>query len=135
MKEINGIEQICAGALGQWIDGLFIAIKGLNPTLTFPEHKEAFFWLLEKLLSEGKIGIKKDVSKAGTFKPDDLSLEQRALEETYLWHAAPAEIAAYFREIFPKHVTDEHDAELNFFWYSESPYIVWKTPQGTWLGS
>jgi hypothetical protein len=135
MNDISQLDSICENSFGLWINGFFGTIKGHYPDITFEEHKEAFFWLIEKLLSEGKIAFKKDVSIAGTFKSGDKSEAQRALEETYLWHAPPAEIAAYFRKIFPKHVTSETDVDLIFFWFTDSPYIVWKGHDGRWYGS
>lgn len=130
-------------AFGHWIDALFGlgSPPYLPRELSFPEQKEAFVYLLERLLREGKVLL----------TPPALMEEQ----EPYYWVIAdgysdnkpmrPAERVAeggpcrfrvwdvpiekqisYIRDTFPKNVSNANDFELTAYWYDgRCPWIGW----------
>ncbi len=118
--KIEHVEEICRDSFALWSSGFFSAISGWNPDLTFEEHKEAFFWLLKKLLDEGKVIC---------CPPDDpLCRIHRG------WTTSSDEIIAYWRAHWPESAEDENDTDLNFYFY-EMPGIIWLGEDGKWYGS
>jgi hypothetical protein len=120
--QIKGIDEIIENSFAHWSSGLFYAIKGPNPDLTFEEHKEAFFWLLKKLLDEGKVRL---CYPADWWKP--------GLPED--WDGPSDEIIEYVRERFPKDATHEDDSVVNDYFYDSFPPISWLGEDGKWYGS
>ncbi|MDO4896518.1 MAG: hypothetical protein Q3971_04060 [Moraxella sp.] len=97
---------------GSWLSGLFSAIPSFIPNITFSEHKQIFFKLVEEWLNDGKI------------KFDYPPLEQYA-GKTGFWDADNATIMAYLQDGFPKHATDELDMDVNLYFYEIAPPVCW----------
>ncbi|RWA54164.1 hypothetical protein AU476_11245 [Cupriavidus sp. UYMSc13B] len=53
--KLSGIDELERNAFGLRITALFDGILANNPSLTFAEHREAFFFLLKRFLTEGRI--------------------------------------------------------------------------------
>lgn len=102
--------------------------------MTFALHKEIFFWVLGKLLREGKIAFDDPYGEPWTYDPYSSDPNRPEQDEAHLWKAEPEEIIAYLQKRWPKDANDEHDLELNYYFY-EMPYILWSGEDGRWYGS
>lgn len=129
-------ESICSieGAFGRWLIGLWGEYEGLE---TFSEQKEAFFYLLERLLRDGKAKFVKP--DADVYHRYDTVTRQQILPprtindpETH-WNAPVEEILDYLRQHWPQAATHKDDLELNAYFY-RMPAIIWKGEDGTWYG-
>ncbi|ACC76327.1 hypothetical protein VOI32_35925 [Paraburkholderia caribensis] len=107
---IAGISEIVRDAFGLWITALFDAILVPNPTLPFEEHKEAFFWLIEKLLREGQIRF---------CPPNELWREG-----CDVWDVDASTIVSYLREHWPASAKSKNDLVLSDYFYA-LPAILW----------
>ena len=115
------IEEILkGGCFGGWITAFWQDIVYALPNFSFPEHKEAFFWLLEKLLREGKVA----------FSPPSDPLCKKGRR----WDAPVEEIIEYLRKSWPETAKDENDSDLNLYFYT-IPSIAWLGEDGEWHGS
>ncbi|WP_321788080.1 MULTISPECIES: hypothetical protein [Paraburkholderia] len=113
--KINGIENIIHNTSGLWITALFDGILVPNPALTFSEHKEAFFWLVEKLLQDGKIKF---------CPPNEL------WREGYdIWNVDISTIMTYLRSHWPQSVNSKNDIALADYFYA-IPSIIWIDDNG-----
>lgn len=113
--KIIGIDEIVKNAFGLWITALFDGILVPNPGLTFEEHKEAFFWVLQKLLDEGKVKF---------CPPNEL------WHEGYdVWDADNKAIVEYLRSHWPKSAKAEIDRVLVDYFY-DMPAILWVGEDG-----
>lgn len=112
---INHVNEIFQDSFGLWISGFFSAIGGWNPSFTFKNHKNAFFFLLEKLLLEKKI----------KFSPPN-ELKPRNDE---IWNADDESILEYFRLHWPDDARNENDTSLTNYFY-EMPAILWVDDDG-----
>lgn len=136
-------EFTCAkeGGFGRWINGIFGSYEGIS---NFEEQKEAFFYLLERLLREGKVLLTppvlcEDQEPYYWVIADGYSdnRPRRPVERTTdleqsrfrVWDVPIEKQIAYIREVFPKDVKDPNDSELNIFWYDgRCPWIGWIHP-------
>ncbi|WP_175948627.1 hypothetical protein [Burkholderia pyrrocinia] len=118
--KIDHIEDILRCSFGLWISGLFSAIGGWNPGITFQEQKVAFFDLLRQLLDQGKV----------KFCPP----EEQWREGYDVWGADTETILEYLESRWPAHVTSEKDVALTNYFY-DMPAILWVSPDGTLHGS
>lgn len=114
---IEHTDEIFNDSFGLWISSLFSAISGRNPGIGFDEQKQAFFFLLEKWLEEGKIRF---------CRPDD-PLNQ-------VWETDSNQIINYLKERWPTDACDEQDSDLNLYFY-EIPAILWVDSTGKLHGS
>lgn len=121
MRPLSNIENILSGAFGLWITGLFGSINGWNPDLTFAEHREAFFWLVKKLLDEGKV----------KFEPPK---ELWSTVEGNVWEESSDVIIDYLRSRWPEEAKHENDRCLNDYFYNIPP-ILWVGEDGKLYGS
>lgn len=129
MKPIEHIDEVIGDSFGLWITGLFSAIGGWNPALSFEERKEAFFWLIERLLRTGKIrfvapGADCYVSPENPhpwFTIDDHDAQ---------WQEAPEKIVVQLCAQWPQHARDESDLDLVTYFYS-IPAIIWVADDGS----
>ena len=115
---------------GLWITGLFY----WWPDLTLEDQKRAFFLLLRKLLEEGRIKFIKpdaDIYFNAEHNPNP-KLTINEVESH--WEADTDEILSYLNEKWPHTAKDEHDVELNAYFY-EIPAIIWRGDDGKWIGS
>lgn len=112
---IAGINEIVRNAYGLWITALFDAILVPNPTLTFEEHREAFFWLIEMLLRQDRIRF---------CPPNEL------WREGYdVWDVDASTIVVYLREHWPASAKAKNDPVLSDFFYAV-PAILWVGDDG-----
>jgi len=114
---IAHVDEIYADAFGSWISGLFSAIGGRNPGLSFDEHKGAFFDLLRRWLDEDKIRF---------CAPDD------PLDG--VWDAPADDIIQFLQDRWPAGATHENDPALNLYFY-EMPALLWVDRSGKLYGS
>lgn len=110
-------DEIYNDSFGLWISGLFSAISGHSPDISFASQKQVFFILLRKWLDEGKIHF---------CHPDDPLGKP--------WAADADEIIHYLQERWPKSAEVEDDSDLNLYFY-EIPAILWVGPNGELVGS
>jgi hypothetical protein len=108
--KIAGIADIVQNTFGLWITALFDGILVPNPGLTFIEHKEAFFWLVEELLREGRIKF---------CPPSEL------WRDGYdIWDADEMTIITYLRSHWPQSARSKNDLVLVDYFYA-MPAILW----------
>jgi hypothetical protein len=113
--KIAGIAEIVKNSFGLWITALFDAILVPNPNLTFQEHKEAFLWLVEQLLREGRIKF---------CPPSEL------WREGYdIWDADVFTIITYLRGHWPDSARSNSDLVLSDYFYA-MPAILWVGDDG-----
>ncbi|HDR9584501.1 TPA: hypothetical protein QDC22_002914 [Burkholderia stabilis] len=118
--KIEGIESILDSSFGQWSSGLFSAIGGYNPGITFADQKQAFFYLLRQLLEQGKVRF---------CPPNEL------WREGYdIWDADVSTIMDYWESHWPGSVISENDILLANYFY-DMPAILWVASDGTLHGS
>ncbi|WP_454725813.1 MULTISPECIES: hypothetical protein [Cupriavidus] len=133
MREIEHIEDIFRDAFGLWISGLFSAISAWNPTLSFEEHKSAFFWLIEQCLRTGRIKFiapGADCYVSPTNPHPRLTIQDAEAQ----WHESPEAIVAQLRAQWPEHARDENDVDLATYFYS-MPGVIWVKSDGTLVAS
>lgn len=118
--QINFIPEIIRDSCGLWMSGLFSAISGWNPHFTFEDQKSAFFYLIEKLLNEGKIKfyVPKELWNGGN----------------EIWEVEPEIIVSYLRRKWPNRVSSENDIALTNYFY-DMPAIIWVDEDGSFLAS
>jgi hypothetical protein len=133
MKPIEHIDEIVQDAFGLWITGLFSAISTWNPALSFDEHKEAFFWLIEKLLLAGKIKFVAPGADCYT-SPENPHPRFTIDDAEAQWHEAPGKIIAHLRSLWPEQARDQSDLDLVTYFYS-IPGIIWVGSDGTLVAS
>jgi len=102
----------CKDCFAHWITCMWGKYRD---GFTFEENKEAFFYLLERLLREGKVKFD---------QPD----------KPEAWDASPEEILEHFRKHWPTSATDEQDLNLHIYLY-RMPGIGWLGEDGQWHGS
>jgi hypothetical protein len=105
-------EGFCRGCFAAWITCLW---GKYDDSFTFEENKDAFFYLLERLLREGKVKFD---------HPD----------KPVLWEETPEVILSYFKTHWPTNVATEDDVDLTIYFY-RMPGIAWLGPDGDWHGS
>jgi hypothetical protein len=133
VKQIEHIDQIVKDAFGLWITGLFSAISSWNPTLTFEEHKDAFFWLLERLLRRGEVKfIAPGADCYVSLKNPHPRLTIQ--DEEAHWQETPEAIIAQLRDWWPESARREDDLELTTYFY-RIPGIIWVAKDGTFIAS
>jgi hypothetical protein len=104
-----------------WIIHYWEEVCVLAPQLSFQEKKEAFFYLLERLLREGKV-----------------KFENPFGNEPKCWEATPEVIVAHLKAGWPQAATTEGDETIVSFFYDDwrrCPPIYWLGPDGEWHGS
>ncbi|WP_057391977.1 hypothetical protein [Ralstonia solanacearum] len=133
MRPIEHIDEIVRDSFGLWITGLFSTISSWNPTLSFQEHKEAFFWLIEQQLRAGR--IKFIAPGADCYvSPENPHPRLTIQDEEAQWHETPTAIVAYLRAQWPEHASDENDSDLVTYFYS-IPGVIWVGEDGTLVAS
>lgn len=133
MKQIEHFDEIVRDSFGLWITGLFSSISGWNPDLSFAEHREAFFWLIERLLRMGRI---KFIAPGADCYASPKNPHPRLTihDEAAQWKEAPEVIVARLRAQWPVHVSDENDLDLVTYFYS-IPGIIWVGDDGALVAS
>lgn len=134
-------EECIQAQFGTWIIGLFHWF----PELRISEQKEAFLYLLERLLREGHVVLTPpEVIEDGEpyyWLVADGYSDNRPLRPATrvadggpcrfkVWDVPIEKQIAYIRDAFPKDVSGPHDAHLNDFWYDgRCPAIGWIDPE------
>ncbi|MEF9413321.1 hypothetical protein ABXT21_04130 [Ralstonia sp. SM1864_UCD524_TZ4] len=117
---ISGVSEIVENAFGLWITALFDGILVRNPSLSFDEHKEVFFWLVEKLLRDGKIKF---------CPPNEI------WREGYdIWDVDVTIVVDYLRLHWPASVKHKDDLVLSDYFYA-MPAILWIGDDGEIVSS
>lgn len=115
MKKINHKTAIIDGSFGMWISALFSALVKNNPGWSVEEYREAFFCLIEELLSDGKLRFQDPKKGAG--------------RNDIFWEVSPKEIVASLEASWPANVVDVNDADLNVYFYT-IPAVLWVGTDG-----
>lgn len=133
MKSIDHIDEIVRDSFGLWISALFSAISSWNPTLSFEEHKEAFLWLIERLLRAGKI---KFIAPGADcyMSPENPHPRLTIQDHEAHWHETPEAIVAQLRVQWPRNACDGGDADLVTYFYS-IPGVIWVGDDGVLVAS
>lgn len=105
-------DELCRDCFAHWITSLW---GKYDEAFTFEENKDAFFYLLERLLREGRV----------TFDHP---------EKPVLWGETSEVMLNYFKDNWPHGVTTEDDIQLTIYFYRMPP-IAWRGPDGEWHGS
>lgn len=133
MEPIEHIDEIVRDAFGLWITGLFSAISAWNPALSFEDHKDAFFWLVEKLLRAGKVKFIAPGVDCYT-SPGNPHPRFTVEDAEAQWHETPGKIVAHLRVMWPEHAHNENDLDLVAYFYS-IPGIIWVGEDGALVAS
>jgi hypothetical protein len=133
VKPVKHIDEIVRDSFGLWITSLFSAISSWNPTFSFDDHKEAFFWLIEKLLRAGKVKFIAPGIDCYT-SPENPHPRFTIQDEEAQWHETPETIVAHLRAEWPEHACDENDLDLVAYFYS-IPGIIWVGADGALVAS
>ena len=108
-KQYDGF---CRDCFAHWISCIW---GRYDDSFSFEQNKVVFFYLLERLLREGKI----------TFDHPD---------KPELWGETPEVILDYFKKHWPTDAKNEDDLELTTYFY-RMPGVAWRGPDGEWHGS
>lgn len=103
------------------------------PELGYKEKKQAFLYLLERKLKEGKARF---VMPGADYYPTPPNPYPRYKigDDAIAWRAQPIDIVRYINAVWPKRVKDENDcAVLSLL--QLIPALIWRESDGTWEGS
>ena len=104
-----------------WIIHYWEELCMVAPDLSFPEKMEAFFFLVERLLREGKVRF-----------------QHPTKDEPFYWDVPPEVIVEHLKMGWPKEACSEGDEAIVDFFYTDltrCPPIFWLGPDGEWHGS
>ena len=125
--DIDNLDKIIEYSFGV---SSYVFFKNINycDNMSFDEHKEMFFRILEYLLKEKKIylitpGI--DIYRTPTHIPKFSIFDK----ETH-WNVSQKEAVRYSQERWPKKISNVRDVELVYFLY-EMPGIIWIADDGS----
>jgi hypothetical protein len=131
--DIKFIDNIVRDSFGQWISALFSAIGSWNPELSFPQQKDAFFSVIEYLLTTGK--IKFIAPNADCYISSDNPHPKFSInDEAAHWRLNATQIVSYLKEKWPEGVVSEGDEALTLYFY-EVPGIIWVDENGCLFAS
>lgn len=110
----------CEDCFAHWITCLWGKYRD---DFTFEENKEAFFYLLERLLREGRVA----------FSPPEDPLCRQHMR----WKAPPEEVIAFLKRGWPTEAKDEYDSAINDYFYDleRCPSTAWLGDDDQWHGS
>jgi len=120
--KIENLEELAKGIEGLSLRPLFCKIRELNQDISFWQQKDAFFWVLEKWLSEGRLKL---------VSPERSALPPEQAEDLGLplyWEAEAESITAELRDKWPRNVLDENDDELKKYFF-KLPKVIWIMPE------
>jgi hypothetical protein len=115
------IEQLTEPYPRGWIIHYWEELCMVAPHLPLQEKKEAFFYLLERLLREEKIKFENPFGGDQKF-----------------WDAPPERIIAHLKMGWPQAAQTEGDEAIVSFFYDDwrrCPPIYWRGTDGQWHGS
>jgi len=114
------IEQLTEPYYRGWIIHYWEELCMVAPNLSFAEKKEAFFYLLERLLRKGKIRF------------------QHPFEDKPFWDTSPEIIVQHLKAGWPDSATTEGDEAIVSFFYDDwrrCPPVEWLGTDGQWYSS
>ncbi len=123
-------DEIAAECFGLWSNSLWQRYDGIS---SFSELKDAFFYLISRLLDEGKIRFIKPNENV-LFVADGSLPSKTICDESTHWTGPIKKIISYLRRLWPSSAQDFDDEELSVFFY-EIPPIIWRDKDGNWRGS
>ncbi|MFB3304714.1 hypothetical protein [Pseudomonas sp. AMR01] len=126
-------DEIVRDSLGLWISALFSAIGSWNPEFTFEQRKDAFFYVIEYLLVNGKIKFIKPGEDCYV-SPDNPHPRLSICDEMAHWDLGVKEIVSYLRDGWPESAESENDGELTIYFY-DIPGIIWIDENGCFFAS
>lgn len=112
-------QKIIERSYGLWITGLWI---GHDEISSFEAEKEAFFYLIKRLLEEARIMM---------LPPEILRNKKGTKIKTIfnrytVWDETPVAIVNYLRKNIPLSIASYEDDDLFFYWFSENcPQVAW----------
>lgn len=115
-------QQILTDCKNMWLDAMFYAIRYEDKSITFEEQKQIFFMLVEEWL------------KAGIIKFDTPPLEEFIGVQGF-WEESHDNIIKYLRDNFPKDADSENDMEVNLYFYTVAPPVLYRQEDGSYCGS
>jgi hypothetical protein len=144
----ENLSDVARSAFGCWINAIwgFVPVW-LNHDINHTDQKEAFLYLLERLLREGKVlltppALIEDQEPYYWVIADGYAVSgdnprrpaTRAAEDEpnrfRVWDVPIEKQIAYIRDVFPNNVSDPNDSDLNIFWYDgRCPWIGWIDPE------
>lgn len=106
---MNKIDEnkIYEDSFGLWVSGLFSAISGNYPEITFDDQKDVFFKLIHKWLNSGMILFCDPEDPLGK-----------------AWETDADHIVEYLLGLWPSVAKSENDLDLNYYFH-EIPAILW----------
>jgi hypothetical protein len=130
-----------------WVEGSFgLFVGNIFPNfeeLSFAEQKQAFFYLLKKLLDDKKIVIfppqeflphKDECTHWRTpikvYAEPDIGYGK---SYTIIWNENTDKKIAYIKKLFPKEAKHENDTILHEFWYGYNRYEKTPCPNIGWI--
>ncbi|KVC60420.1 hypothetical protein WI73_04115 [Burkholderia ubonensis] len=133
MDYLRHIDKIVEDSFGLWITGLFSAISGHMPGISFERHRDTFFQIVEHLLKTGK--IKFIAPGADCYvSPERPNPRYTIDNHDAQWHAPPREIVSYLRDKWPTTATHEDDLVLLDYFYG-IPCVICVRDDGTMTAS
>lgn len=123
-------EKIASECFGLWSNSLWQRYDALRD---FAELKDAFFYLVSRLLDDGEIRFikpKEDV----LFVADGPTPAKNICDESTHWTDPVEDIIGYLQRLWPSSATRFDDVEIDVFFY-EIPPIIWRDRDGGWCGS
>ncbi len=133
MTSVEHAAEIIQDSFGLWISGLFSAVRGYNPWMTFAQQKKAFFSLIEYMLVMGK--IKFIAPGADCYISPNNPFPRFTIHDSEAhWKASPKEIVEYLIAHWPEDALDENDVNILLYFY-EMPGVIWVREDGSFVGS
>lgn len=122
--------EILTECFGLWSNSLWSRYNGLEK---FSDLKDAFFYLVDRLLTEGAIRFVRP-NEDVLFTAGKPPPKKRVSDVETHWLVPNEEILDYLRKRWPKDAVDFDDRDLSLFFF-EIPPIVWRDADGKWIGS
>ncbi|KJZ33237.1 MULTISPECIES: hypothetical protein [Pseudomonas] len=130
---IKFVKEIERDSFGLWLSALFSAIGSWNPGLTFDQQKDAFFYMIEYLLVNGKIKFIKPGADC-YISPDNPHPKFSIDDKRSHWDLDAKQIVSCLKESWPEGVVSECDGELTIYFY-EIPGVIWIDENGLFFAS
>lgn len=130
---VKCLDRILSDSFGGTTSILFSSIDNWNQDLPFDQRKEAFFWVVEKLINEGV--VKFLAPNIDCYKsPDNENPKFKTSDEEAHWKLSPKEIVSNLKDKWPENVVDAEDMDLTIY-FLEIPSIIWLDGKGGFFSS
>jgi hypothetical protein len=135
-EELNFMSSQNGPSFGLWSIVLFDNLTFIRPNLLYFEQVEILFWLIKKLLDEGRIEFFVPQHLGKRIKSGELDItEYSQYLDWYIWRIPSEEQVKYFRCLWPKEGKHEHDLIVNNYFYDHLPAMIWVANDGSRHGS